>query len=755
MSSQFTGRFVSSEIQNGPTTGLVGFTVTLLNGSALIGSGSLGGDVLATTVVDNAGGLVQFSNYRPDTLTGPRKLEIVITDITGRRIPFATADGRLRFDDVLTASLDQGTTVVRKVDAYGLLATLGTGKTSIQSPNGFGWGLKPGNHVTTLMDEDAFRYAAKLFREARQALAVSQLFFPLPEVFKADANQEKTKLIFDFGETQPDASQPRISGASAGDSRPERLLLDAGTLRNVDVRIVLNDVKVPLFIKLVVGALVFPFAGTDGIFSAMHYLDEHWTDADEVNAYFTAAAAGKVRAVGFKQPVVGSSGVMHAKLVVADWTYGLSIGSPFGQSYFDTHDHVIEGPIRGGSDGFPKHDAGFALTGPAVGHLQETIKLMWDTVTPDDKMTSFPGPAPASSAQQPAGAAPRSSSVLDTAQEEDGVCDVQIVRTISAGRFKDVPGVPEDGEKGILEAYQRAIGAAEDFVYLETQYFTNDAIGDAIVGAIKAKRNRPKGADGTAPPDLQVIVLCNIQPDVPFYPFKQRRLIHRIREAIDEDAANPKWFAVFTRWSHDVPPTLPGQSAQRPRLLPIYIHAKAAVVDNQWATIGSANLDGLSLDSMLLWDKLNGFVGADLFRQQRAIEVNGCFINDAQRSSPVIDRLRRKLWSEHLGFRTSGGGPDLAEPLLATRPPDGWLGLWQRRASATLKSLTDSPTQSLDGLGRVLPWPSKNTTYKMPRVHLDALGVKTFKVAPLRSTRKFDFALGAFDVKSRAEMDYD
>jgi hypothetical protein len=34
------------------------------------------------------------------------------------------------------------------------------------------------------------------------------------------------------------------------------------------------------------------------------------------------------------------------------------------------------------------------------------------------------------------------------------------------------------GEKGILEAYLRGFAAAKDFIYLETQYFTND--GQAI-----------------------------------------------------------------------------------------------------------------------------------------------------------------------------------------------------------------------------------------------------------------------------------
>jgi hypothetical protein len=253
------------------------------------------------------------------------------------------------------------------------------------------------------------------------------------------------------------------------------------------------------------------------------------------------------------------------------------------------------------------------------------------------------------------------------------------------------------------------------------------------------------------PPDLQVIVVCNIAPDVPFYPFKQRRMIHRIREAIGEDPKNPKWFGVFTRWSHDVPTDSP-----RPRLLPIYVHAKAAVVDDRWATVGSANLDGLSLDSMILWDALNGFTGYDIFRQQRAIEVNGCFINDDKANpNPVPDRLRRKLWAEHLGYRKSAGEPDLDAPDLATRPAGGWLALWTQRAQATLQSVTDNPRLPIDDLAQVLPWPAQNTTYKTPRKHLDALGVKTYKVVPLRSTRKFDFSQGKFDPKSRVEMDYD
>jgi phosphatidylserine/phosphatidylglycerophosphate/cardiolipin synthase-like enzyme len=738
MSTRFVGRFVSEG--PGGRTPLVGFRVSLHGPKPLFGSDALGSPVVVT-----GDGLVTFTYPRDPSPEGfHRTLELHVEDFVGRRIAFATTDGRATLTDVTQDLLQPaGDFVVREADASGLLVTLGTGQTSIASENGFGWGFTRGNRVATLMDEDAFRHAANLMRSATQSLAISQLFFPLPEAFVPDTAQppEPIKLVFDFTGGQPDAhnlpSPGRVQGA-----RPERLLLDAAG-RGVDVRIVLNAVKVPLFIRIAVGLVLFPLAGSEGIRAAAA-LDESFTDADEVNRYFAGAGAtDRIKALPFEQPVLTTAGVQHAKLMVADWTRALSIGSPFGQSYFDTHDHAIDAPIRGGSTGLPKHDAGFAISGPAVAHLQETLKLLWDTVGPqDDRLISFPGPASA----VPPPAAPPSSSALDQQLAEDGVCDVQIVRTLTSGRFENVTGIPRDGEKGILEAYQRAIAAAQDFVYLETQYFTNDAIGEAIVGAIKAGRSRP------GKPDLQVIVLCNIEPDVPLYPFKQRRLIHRIREAIGEqDPDHPKWFGVFTRWTHDAANP---RTAPRPAMLPIYVHAKAAVVDDRWATVGSANLDGLSLDSMLLWDWLNEHLGTDLFRQQRAIEVNGCFINE-DGTSPVVDRLRRKLWAEHLGYMKQPGVPDIEHHDLTARPADGWLSRWTERARATLQRAIDTPKESFDGFARVLPWPKRNETFKTPRKHLDALGIKTYAVVPLRSTRKFDFDKGAFDPKSKAEMDYD
>jgi hypothetical protein len=406
---------------------------------------------------------------------------------------------------------------------------------------------------------------------------------------------------------------------------------------------------------------------------------------------------------------------MHPKLMIVDGERALSIGSPFGQSYIDSHSHAIEGPVRGNSDDFPKHDAGFIAKGPVIGTMYNALKLLWDEdAGADEKLQVFPPTAPDSH---------HGASVLPD-DDWDATCSIQIVRTLTAKRFKDLP----DGEKGILEAYLRAINSAKDFIYIENQYFTNNAIGDALVMAMNNNKK------------LQTIMLLNIRPDVPFYPWKQRRLIHRIRKGVKKDNPNdPDRFGVFTRWSWSHPADKP-----RPQLLPIYIHAKAAVVDDTWCTVGSANLDGLSLDSLLV----NPFV------EQRAIELNALMLNnvDGAPSSEAPDILRRKLWAEHLGYVDSAGLLDINAADLKSRPTDGWLALWANRAKGTLTQLINDPTQP-PASGTVLPWPSDNTTHKTPRDYLDTLGIQSYAVVPLKGTRVFDFKSGEWK-NPDAAMDY-
>jgi phosphatidylserine/phosphatidylglycerophosphate/cardiolipin synthase-like enzyme len=604
--------------------------------------------------------------------------------------------------------------------------------------------------VTFLMDQDAFAYAADMITRAKTQILMSQLMFAFPEHFAADAAQEKPVLIFDF---HPPASDPTRSpgfdldnprAAGVGDSRPERMLISAANT-GTKVRVLIHEFTVPLFLKIVAGVLLFPFTGTYSI-SIIKDLLSLLSDTDEAKAYFAAANASNVRVEPFKQPVF-SAGVMHPKLLAVDGRV-MSIGSPFSQAYVDGHDHRIDSWIRGEGGEVPRHDAGFAVTGPIAVDLYRTMKLFWDTAVPDDVLPDLQGLDDPPPDHLPGPEPPPS--LID--RDPDGICDMQVVRTLSQNRFAG----KDEGEKGILEAYLRGIAEAEDFIYLENQYFTDDVIATALVERL---RNNPK---------LQVILLVNIAPDTPTYPFKQRRLITRMRRAIRKFNTGEPRFGVFTRWRHQTHEV--GET--RPRMMPVYLHAKVGIIDNNWATVGSANLDGLSLDASLPSDVVRGinnfFNGSSTF-EQRAIEVNALMLDDG--SSKVADILRRKLWAEHLGFLDANGKPILTAPLLqegsrpsgpnvtatlaSTTPSGGWLKLWHDRANDTLTSLRNTPSNSTAAMASFLPWPDDNSTHKTPRDYLTTLGIRSDALVPIKGTRKFDFKAGDWVTGSKAAMDYD
>jgi phosphatidylserine/phosphatidylglycerophosphate/cardiolipin synthase-like enzyme len=626
---------------------------------------------------------------------GRRPVEVVVQDRV-RRVLL-----RREFDDSDAPRLLVGDLVLRRADVLGFLVTLGTGAATA---------LSRGNAVKLLIDEEAFEHGAARFEDATSSVLMSQLYFDVPKEFHTNPADETPSLIFRFTPPPPTVAGPTRK-VQPGDVRPERVLLDLAA-NGGEVKILVHGYRLPLFLRLLVGALVFPVVGSDGVFA----LDEAIHDklpAQEFPSlirYFTVASQPRVTAREFTQHV-SSAGVMHAKLVVVDGKRALSYGSPFGQSYNDDRNHAIDAPRRGNSGGFPKHDAGFEVTGPAVADIHEMLRILWnENAAQPDQLQPLPAPPEETQAGS---------------HGADDIASVQIVRTLSSDRLDAFP----QGEKGILEAYLRAIANAQDFIYFENQYFTNDAIGDALAEAMKAN------------PDLQVIALLNIDPDVPLYPFKQRRLITRIREAIDEDPSGRPRFGVFTRWTHET-------GSPRPRILPIYVHAKIGIVDNTWATVGSANLDGYSLDSSLIGDVLVKLFGLD---EARAMELNAVLLNGVggQPATGVVDLLRRRLFAEHLGFAGEN------EPTLQSPGSQGWLKLWQERASEKLERLLNEPAQSQAGLGHVLPWPSEDSTYDTPRKHLNALAVLTHRIVPLRSTRPFLFKDGVFKPGATPEMDYD
>jgi phosphatidylserine/phosphatidylglycerophosphate/cardiolipin synthase-like enzyme len=393
---------------------------------------------------------------------------------------------------------------------------------------------------------------------------------------------------------------------------------------------------------------------------------------------------------------------VHGKVYVIDDRVAYLVGSVFAQEYFDGREHLIDDPRRGhlrwrSSVRAPVHDVSVRIEGPAVADLDRTVRLHWDHCrpVPGDEMPPFRPPA--------AAGAP-------------GAVTLQVTRTLhGAGRYAGLPA----GETGIHESYLRALATARRFVYLENQYLTCTELVDALVDALKRT------------PGLQLIALINIRPDVPHYAGWQRGAVERLLTGLGDDRDRA---GVFTLWSHEKGPG-------RTRILRDHVHSKVAIIDDEWLTVGSANLDGVSLTCgehelhrpplIRLARLFGGASGGDPW-QARATEVNVAHVGEE------AGRLRRELWAEHLGYP----GPD--DPALAEPPGVGWLELWRRRAELKLAGLRGPDPMVRDP--RILPYPHTGGVPEpgchKPAAYLRALGVDPGRLEVHARFRSFSFRTG-------------
>lgn len=250
--------------------------------------------------------------------------------------------------------------------------------------------------------------------------------------------------------------------------------------------------------------------------------------------------------------------VLHSKAIILDNVKAILMGSPLKQYYFSGQDHAIRDARHKGS---LMHDANIQIEGPAVAHINRTFATVWKST--EKPLTMLPE---------------------DVIPENAGgadVASVQILRTLPAADYK--PSLPGDenipnGETGILEAYQRAIENAQRFIYIENQYFTCPDIIDALSFRMK----------DDSKPKLEIILLLNMKPDLPGYPDRQVDNVNMLKVLAD---SHHHKLGVYTRWSRS---KLPGD--EKFTIMPVYVHAKLAVIDDAWATVGSANLDGTSMN---------------------------------------------------------------------------------------------------------------------------------------------------------------
>lgn len=458
--------------------------------------------------------------------------------------------------------------------------------------------------------------------------------------------------------------------------------------------------------------------------------------------------------------------VLHGRTVVVDGEKAFVLGSSFDQNYFSSP-HLIRDARHRGS---LLHDVGALVTGPAVAPIDETFVTVWNQA----------GPAPQVTPQ--------------TRSSGTGEIAMQVLRTMPGNsRFPSpFPGAQpiQHGETSVLEAYQRAIARAEDFIYIEDQYFTNSAIVDALINRMNKVTT------------LQLILVLNLNPeDFPGYTRKQIKNIKLIRKKIKKNSDTR--FKVFTLWTTQIS-TEPERVKKPFEIMNISVHSKVAIIDDKWATIGTANLDGSGLNAIEISDiakaavpgplldvaalilvaLINGvavaiigiilgslalviaavilFTGLrDLLEEAiRTIRSSTQHANPSQAAQPArhvelnivlyngvaglpttnaIKAFREGLWSEHLGLTPAG---------FPSRPAGGWAELWTTTAQDKLTNIkaiaTSGPGPTLNQ-ANVVEWKPETKARTFLKAHGIDVRDRKVKVTIRKKADVFNFVTGQWE----------
>ena len=253
--------------------------------------------------------------------------------------------------------------------------------------------------------------------------------------------------------------------------------------------------------------------------------------------------------------------VLHSKAIILDGVKAILMGSPLKQFYYSDMRHAIRDARHKGS---LNHDVSIQIEGPAVAQINKTFATIWK------------------STKEPLTALTPDNIPEKTGDENSSIASVQVLRTMPAANYN--PTLPGDeslphGETGILEAYQRAIHNAERFIYIENQYFTSHDIIDALIFRMKDE-SKPK---------LEIIIVLPIRPDLPGYPDRHIDNVNQLK-AVAKSKGHQ--LGVYTMWSR----SKTAGAGNDTQIMPVYVHSKMAIIDDKWATVGSANLDGTSLN---------------------------------------------------------------------------------------------------------------------------------------------------------------
>ena len=342
---------------------------------------------------------------------------------------------------------------------------------------------------------------------------------------------------------------------------------------------------------------------------------------------------------------------LHQKISVVDGSYAFVGGiDPLIEANgdFDRWDmptHPFFSSLRSNPEDHtphPWHDAHSMIEGPAAGDVELNFRQRWNDVVKrhhlDDKLLLQEHPP-------------------TDPLESDSL--VQIARTIPEHTYSFPPHII----RGISQLYANAFNNAQHFIYLENQYFwlhAYDGLDIPFLGTDSPEMERNIRELGAALQRGATVIF--VLPDRPNVgrAFTDAALTLLRSEASDA-AAQGRIQAFCLATSTNIH----GVEHYRP----IYVHAKVAIVDDLWSTVGSANLNNrgmrddtemnvATLDAelaqnlrLLLWAEHLGLLREDDFFSLELYLRQQHQIPDDKRSTQLLQHLRESIGDPHTGLR--------------------------------------------------------------------------------------------------------
>jgi phosphatidylserine/phosphatidylglycerophosphate/cardiolipin synthase-like enzyme len=248
----------------------------------------------------------------------------------------------------------------------------------------------------------------------------------------------------------------------------------------------------------------------------------------------------------------------HQKFVVIDGKFAFAGGLDLCAARWDDREHRVQNPFRvevGGAPYRSFHDLQSYHSGPLALELAKLFKARWKVACGDEiKLPS-----------KPDGATINIEPTLTLAATEVAISRTQTEASCS--------------EKAVYEIralFLDAIAAAEHLIYIENQYFSSEALFDALAARMKTK----------ARPQLEIVLM--IAKDAEAF-------LEQMSIGIVQSRLIRKLAAIAHETGHELGIYYPASRAADGEELETYIHSKLLLVDDRFLSVGSANMNNRSL----------------------------------------------------------------------------------------------------------------------------------------------------------------